>query len=238
MRYTNLLPASVREYFWHLRQQLKYRHSSIGDYTRITGSVLGEHTSIGAFVRIHESSLGRYTFVRDRAEISRAHIGSFCSLAPGVSIGVGQHPLEDTISTHPAFYERCPRLGWTFVTKQLHEPLRTTHIGHDVWIGQNAIIKSGITIGSGAVVGAGAVVTRDVPPFAIVVGVPAKILRMRLTSSQIDAILNNPWWNRSDSWLREHFDALRSITSYFCFMNSIQDPRSTSQVTSHTTTNT
>jgi acetyltransferase-like isoleucine patch superfamily enzyme len=144
-------------------------------------------------------TIGAHTYVRYGSRIGSAcgHIGRFCSIAPGVCIGDGDHPL-DWLSSHPFQWgER----GWvTFDTFRSHDwpvrtkPKRKTHIGNDVWIGTNAVITMGVRVGDGAVIGAGAIVTRDVPPYAIVGGVPARIIRFRFPPETIARLLKLRWW--------------------------------------------
>ena len=138
-------------------------------------------------------SIGRFSYVCSGSHITDAVIGAFCSCGGGVSIGGGLHPLE-MVSTSPIFLK-----GKNIFHKNLanfdFEGSKTVHIGNDVWIGNGVYIKSGVTIGDGAVIGAHAVVTHDVPPYAIVAGVPAALLRYRFSQEVIDGLLNLKWWN-------------------------------------------
>lgn len=107
--------------------------------------------------------------------VVNAIIGKFCSIAAGVNIGLGQHPVE-YVSTHPSFYSVSQPIAKTYSGSDLFEPFKgRINIGHDVWIGQNVLVMDGLKIGTGAIIAAGAVVTKDVPPYAIVAGVPARL---------------------------------------------------------------
>jgi len=124
-----------------------------------------------------------------------SEIGAYCSIAPGAKIGgLGRHPT-DWISTHPAFYSTLGQAGLAFADKDMVDECVQTKIGNDVWIGTNAIIMDGVTVHDGAVIGAGAVVTKDVPPYAVVGGVPAKVIRYRFSDEIIDEIRSLQWWD-------------------------------------------
>ncbi|MBF4991653.1 CatB-related O-acetyltransferase [Methylophilus sp. QUAN] len=132
------------------------------------------------------SSIGSYTYIGKSSFITRSTIGRFCSIANNVSIGHGEHHLN-RISTSSLFYAD----PWQELTRE--ECL----IESDVWIGVDAIILRGVKVGVGAVIAANAVVTRDVPPFAIVAGVPARILRYRFSEAKQQQILASKWWEQS-----------------------------------------
>lgn len=144
-------------------------------------------------------SIGAYTYIRAGSRLGAAamHIGRYCSIAPGVCIGDGQHP-QDWVSTHPFQHGGS---SWTrgadFEGQPSPQLLRIkggTFVGNDVWIGTNAVILTGVRIGDGAIVAAGAVVTRDVPPYAVVGGVPARILKYRLPPDIALQLLRTKWW--------------------------------------------
>jgi len=131
-------------------------------------------------------------------------IGAFCSIAAGVSVAEGQHPTN-YITTSPIAYNPDFKMAKEF--KQELQAVKLV-IGNDVWIGANAILFSGIKIGNGAIIGAGAVVNKDVPDYAIVAGVPAKIIRYRFNNDVIDSIKQSKWWEWEDKKIREIFDLL------------------------------
>ena len=117
-------------------------------------------------------------------------VGSFCSIGPRAKImGGGEHRL-DMVSTFPikTLLSRKDGVNYDATTKG------KTVIGNDVWIGSRAIILAGVTVGDGAIIGAGAVVTKDVPPYAVVAGVPARVKRYRYSQKQIELLLKIAWW--------------------------------------------
>jgi len=149
------------------------------------------------------SSLGDHTFIQENALINSATIGKFCSIASGANIGMGRHPLH-SVSTHPAFYSASQPIAKTYCKQDSFTPFQKTHVGHDVWIGRNVMIKDGVTIGTGAVVAAGAVVTKNVSEYAVVAGVPARIIKYRFDDAVRAKLLKTEWWNMTDQWLQEH----------------------------------
>ncbi len=138
------------------------------------------------------SEMERYSFCGYNCQIINTHIGSFCSLADNIVIGGARHPIE-WASTSPVFYEGKDSVSVKFSNFRRNEDKKTL-IGHDVWIGTGVTIIQGVSIGTGAVIGAGAVVTKDVPPYSIVGGNPAKIIRMRFDDNIIVGLLETQWW--------------------------------------------
>ena len=181
---------------------------SVSILTRIADmSVVCKKYRIYGGSQIFQSHIGSYSYVANNSQVICATIGRYCSIADNVIIGPGNHTLSN-ISTSPIFTEPRNALGiqWSDDTKV--EPFRSVSIGNDVWIGSRAIIMGGITIGNGAVVGAGAIVTKDVPPYAIVGGVPAKVIRYRFSQEVIEKLEDIRWWDLPE-------DKLKSCLSIF-----------------------
>ncbi|MGL3820769.1 CatB-related O-acetyltransferase [Sphingopyxis sp. R3-92] len=153
------------------------------------------------------STMGRHSFCGYDCEITTTDIGDFCSIANYVVIGGGRHPIE-WVGTSPVFYEGRDSVRKKFSTFPRPDPQRTI-VGSDVWIGYRAILMQGITIGHGAVIGAGAVVTRDVPPYAIVAGSPARFIRYRFDEPVREALLASRWWDQPDTVLEQCAEDIR-----------------------------
>lgn len=142
------------------------------------------------------------SFCGYNCELANCTIGSFCSIANNVIIGGAMHPI-DWVSTSPAFYEGRDSIKKKYALHHRQLDKKTT-IGHDVWIGHGAIIKQGVNIGTGAVIGMGSVVTKDIEPYSIVAGNPARVIRMRFSNEVIEGLLESKWWEFDDNKLMEY----------------------------------
>jgi acetyltransferase-like isoleucine patch superfamily enzyme len=139
--------------------------------------------------------VGRFTFINRNVLIDKSteRIGRFCSIAYGAKIGLGDHPT-DWVSTHPFAYEA--KYGLVDTSIDFHaSPIGRTIIGHDVWIGANAIILAGVTVGDGAIIGANSLVTKDVKAYSVVVGTPARHIKYRFDQETCSELLKSEWWN-------------------------------------------
>lgn len=168
--------------------------------------------------------LGQGSYIGDYSQISAA-IGKYCSIGKHVRTVNGVHPAKNWVTTHPAFFSTRCQAGFTFVDNDRFQETRQINnaavdIGNDVWIGDNAILMAGITVGDGAIVAAGAVVTKDVPPYVIVGGVPAKTIRYRFEPEQINHLLEIRWWDKPVEWLKSHCELMSDV---YLFLDSIEN---------------
>ncbi|MBR5683116.1 MAG: CatB-related O-acetyltransferase [Ruminococcus sp.] len=183
------------------------------------GTVIADNVKIGRKTWI-KGKIGSYTYIGENCEID-ANIGSFCSISRNVRTIGAVHP-KSFLSTAPVFYSTQKQCGASFAAKDVYDEglyikedgMRSVvKIGNDVWIGENVMLKGGIRIGDGAIIAMGAVVTKDVAPYTIVGGVPAKVISKRFDDSIIEKLVSLKWWEKDAEWLRqnaEHFQ--REIT--------------------------
>lgn len=163
--------------------------------------VAGKHTNVVAPFQLREVELGDYSYIAVNSNVNHCTIGRFCSIGPNFCCGLGLHPT-DRMSTHPMFYSTAKQNGMTLVDKDTFEESKHTTIGNDVFIGANVTVLDGVTIGDGAVIGAGAVVVKDIPPYAVAVGVPAKVVKYRFSEEKIAELQEMKWWNWEEERLR------------------------------------
>ncbi|MDZ4055965.1 MAG: CatB-related O-acetyltransferase [Polynucleobacter sp.] len=144
--------------------------------------------------------VGAFSYFNSDCTVYNADIGRFSSIGPSIMIGPSEHPV-DWFSTHLfAFHNRggfktCPEFMEIRSAESFAPDKERTKIGHDVWIGHGAFVRRGVTVGNGAVIAAGAVVHKDVQPYSIVGGVPARIIRMRFNETIVTRMQNLQWWN-------------------------------------------
>ena len=165
---------------------------------------------------ISNSTIGRYTYVSDHSRISHTRIGSFCSIGTLCQIGGASHPME-FVSTSPLFYKGRNAFGRHIANNEFIE-YENTKIGNDVWIGYEAVIMPGVRIGDGAIVGTRAVVTKDIPPYTIVGGVPAKPIRKRFDDATVEKLKAMCWWDWDEDRIKRNIPAIQSgnITALEC----------------------
>jgi len=191
------------------RFRLRQQTVRIDPFTNFHESVFEGYNGIGMGGDVSGTYFGRHTYVGDHCILRHSQIGRYCSLAHNVCIVEGNHPLEFA-STSPVFHSLRKQTGETYVSHasfteyRFADPAsrRSVVIGSDVWIGHGALIMSGLNIGHGAVVAAGAVVTRDVAPYEIVAGVPARVMRKRFSDDICARLLASRWWELSEESLR------------------------------------
>lgn len=201
------------------REKLRFNFSSI---ISLNSTFEGDN-KIGSSCIISYCYIGKNSYISNNSCLGRTKIGKYCSIADHVQTCFGSHPTSISVTTFPSFYyDTSIQLGFTYS----HTPINKTNvfktvsenfvveIGNDVWIGSHVLIMDGIKIGDGAIVAAGAVITKDVPPYAVVGGVPAKIIKYRFNPEQIKFLLDFKWWDRSSKWIKEHWHEFQDIDNF------------------------
>lgn len=185
-----------------------HRNSSIKSYIPL-GIKVGKNAVILKNVELPKNlSIGSHTFINSNVQIdfNTKSIGSFCSISHGVKIGLGPHP-SNYLTTSPVLYSKSRG----FVSIDRFDEIKEkgcTIIENDVLIGANALILAGVKISTGAIIGSGSVVTKDVPPYAIVAGNPAKIIKYRFNDKEIQELLRSEWWKRDIEELIKYVDLI------------------------------
>lgn len=198
-------PIRLVNLYRHIKQNmsLKKKQSYLAIGAVLNNSVVEEKVWIGEDCNVSNSNIGRHTYVGSGTRISNSTIGRFCSIAEHSVIGLGKHPTN-MVSTHPAFYSNQKPFT-TFADRTYVNETGKNEIGNDVWIGRGATIMPDVKIGDGAIIASGAVITKDVEPYAIVGGVPGKLIRFRFSQDIIDKLQKSKWWDFDEDYYLEHF---------------------------------
>ncbi|MEQ5871043.1 chloramphenicol acetyltransferase [Sagittula sp. NFXS13] len=180
----------------------------------ITDSRFGAFCEVGRGSRIAHSTLGDYSYCDRYADIANAQIGKFANIAAFSRIGATDHPL-DTAACHHFLYRSDDY--WEDAARDeeffTHRRSRIANIGHDTWIGAGAMIKPEVTLGHGAVVASGAMVTKDVAPYTIVAGTPARVLRLRQPHHIAERLMALAWWDWPHDALRMALPDFRELSA-------------------------
>jgi chloramphenicol O-acetyltransferase type B len=174
----------------------------VKEHCSIFDSNLENNTAVYSQSSLSKINFGAYSYVSDSATMGRMTIGRFTSIGPGFVCGYGEHPTN-FVTTSPVFYSTRGQCGVSFTETDLYDEQRQTTIGNDVWIGARVFVRDGVKIGDGALIAAGAVVTKDVPNYAMMGGVPAKLIRYRFPEDVVRQLLEIQWWNWTEDRLRE-----------------------------------
>lgn len=173
---------------------------------------------------IISSSIGFGSYLGCNTKIFNTKIGRYCSIGHNVRCIFGKHPTKDFVSTHPSFFSTLKQVGFTYTDKQLFEEHHEAfykpneyaiHIGNDVWLGDGATLMEGVNIGDGAIVAANSLVVKDVAPYTIVGGIPAKVIKKRFSDYQIEFLLKFQWWEKGSTWIKENAKDFVNIEKFY-----------------------
>jgi phosphonate metabolism protein (transferase hexapeptide repeat family) len=174
----------------------------------------GEYVEIGAHNTITESTIDSFSYTSEQCQIIYSEIAKFVNIASFVRLNPGQHPKE-RVCQHHMLYRR-EMFGFGEDDQEFFAWRRANRvtIGNDVWIGHNVTIMGGISVGDGAIIGSGAIVTKDIPPYAIAVGNPARVINYRFDEKQIDALQQIKWWQWEYEKIKSSLDEFRDISAF------------------------
>lgn len=209
----------VFEYLLWMRTKYFYERNyaflKIGYLNKLKNVVFGEYNWTSERVIMENVVIGDFSYISAECIVLECRIGKFCSIGPRVQIAPGKHPTRKFVSTHPALFSNPDYCMKNFFEKDYHNPNRLVEIGNDVWICANSVIADGVKIGNGAIIAANSVVTSDVEPYAIVGGVPARLIRYRFERNEIDFLLKLEWWNKGTEWIEANKQKFLDIKEMF-----------------------
>jgi acetyltransferase-like isoleucine patch superfamily enzyme len=214
-----IIPPRLRS-LW-AAYKLKRSGVTVSESAELQNVRFGIHNAVYPKSKVSNVVLGDFSYVGEETWLRNARVGKYCSIGPRCIIGLGMHPTEHFVSTHPAFYSTLGQVSRSFTDEQRFVEIAEIDIGHDVWIGAHAVIIDGTRIGTGAIIAAGSVVTADVPAYAIVGGIPAKIIRYRFDENTIELLIQSNWWNIPPAVIKSRVGDFQDVMS---FVSTLRQP--------------
>lgn len=216
-----LSPKLLLQYYRKLMIQSVHKQKNliVGLGSNFNQVAFGKNVYIGDNCHCMNSIIGDHSYLNSSTNLVNVTIGKFCSIATNVKIGMGSHPTH-LVSTHPAFYSNNKAFE-TFSDNMQYDEYKNTIIGNDVWIGDDVTIVGGIVIGDGSIIATGAVVTKDIPPYAIYGGVPAKLIKFRFDQLTIEQLLKIKWWEKDIAWIRKNYRLFLNMEDFIKIFEDI-----------------
>ena len=224
MKIKKYIPNSIKEHYKLLKVKKIYGEQ-VNSHLIHPNCTIGSMVQIAQGVDIRENvAIGNYTYVNKNSLVASGIIGKYCSIGYNCQIGVFEHP-SNYLSTSPHIYRHKSlqienKPDWN--ENDINNP---PIIGNDVWIGSNVIIMQGVKIGDGAIIAAGAIVTKDVLPYQIVGGVPAKLIRKRFSDEIIEVLQACKWWEKSEEWISNNINEIIDIENSYKKIRDIINKR-------------
>lgn len=207
---------------WKYRGKVRFTKSS-----SLVNSHFEGNNAVFCNSKIVSCYVGSGTYISNNSTLVSTKIGRYCSIADNVSICIGNHPTSVFVTTHPAFYYNTEKqCGYTFHKDKIPlynkinvypegEKTYQVKIGNDVWIGSHVLIIGGITIGDGAIIAAGAVVCKDVEPYTVVAGIPAKPIKKRFSQQYIEFLLKYKWWDKQLDFISANYKDFQDVDFFY-----------------------
>jgi virginiamycin A acetyltransferase len=200
--------TAIYRFAW-VKNSIIGENSSLGDFSKVDESIFGPYTRIGRFNHIYQSHFGNHSYTGPNTVIMHAQIGQFNSISWNVSIGGANHDYK-RVTGHSFLYNDYDDLRPNEIPIPYNRFDSPCILGNDVWVGSGAVILRNVIIGHGAVIGSNAVVTNNVPPYSVVVGSPARVIKYRFEEDVINRLLEIQWWDLPDETILDNFELFSS----------------------------
>jgi acetyltransferase-like isoleucine patch superfamily enzyme len=209
----NPLFISIQRSIQNYKIEKKLDNVVIWNMSLINNSNLWKCVTIKNETNITNSNIWDYTFISHACNISFTNIWKFCSIWQNLKSGLWKHPT-DMVSTHGVFFSIWKQHRLTFVDKDYFNERSQNNIWNDVWIWTNVTLIDWVSVWNWAIIWAGSVVTKDVPPYAIVWWVPARVIRYRFKDEIIEKLLKIEWWNKDSEWIKNNALYFRDVEKF------------------------
>jgi acetyltransferase-like isoleucine patch superfamily enzyme len=223
-----IIPKTLKDILRKIYLSFKYRNAIFHYGATSSNTFFEGNNLLRSGVALINAQIGYGSYISEDSQLSNIKIGKFCCIGTNVKNNFGRHPSNTFVSIHPAFFSTAGQAGFTYVGTQKFaehnyydkEQTIINKIGNDVWIGSHVLLMDGIEIGDGAIVAAGAVVTKDVEPYSIVGGVPAKIIGKRFSEEQIEFLLKFKWWDKEPEWINKNSAYFTNISEFISILKT------------------